>query len=289
MAQGFATESVTTDPELSTKLEHLGERLRQLGSVIVCYSGGLDSGFLLAVAHQQLGDKACGLTATGPALAPSELKEASAFAEQIGARLELVDALEMQQPGYQANGPDRCFHCKAALYASARTLQESEGFRHIANGTNLDDLGDYRPGLDAAKAAGIESPLLECGFTKADIRAAAQRLGLPIWDKPAAACLASRIPYGTAVTAQRLAQVAGFEAELRQLGFRGARVRHHESIARIEVQVGQLPLVVESPTREKLLEAGKRNGFVYVTVDIAGYRTGSHNEMLTKVRLPVMG
>jgi len=266
--------------EVPDKLRALREKVRDLGSVIVCFSGGLDSGLVLAVATEQLGERAIALTATGPALAPSELNDASQFAETLGARHVLRDAGELSRPGYVANGPDRCFHCKSALYATARELARELGVGAVANGTNLDDLGDYRPGLEAARDAGIVSPLLDVGMTKADVRKAAKALALPLWDKPAAACLASRLPYGTEVTPERLAQIAGFEAELRGLGFERLRVRHHGAIARIEVDVGAITKVTQSPWREQVLASGHAHGFAYVVLDLAGYRMGSHNEVL---------
>ncbi|HQF25198.1 MAG TPA: ATP-dependent sacrificial sulfur transferase LarE [Polyangiaceae bacterium] len=270
---------------IDKKLDALRERLRQLESVVVCYSGGLDSGFTLAVAHEQLGHHAVGLTAAGPALAPRERDDAIAFARQIGADHEMVDAGEIGVADYVANGPDRCFHCKSALYVAAERYRQQRGFRHVINGTNLDDLGDYRPGLEAAKRANIVSPLVDVGFTKSEVREAARLLGLRLWDKPAAACLASRIPYGTAVTSKRLSQIAGFEAELRDLGFRVVRVRHHDTIARIEVGEDELAAMADPTTRQRVHDAGKRYGFSYVTLNLGAYRVGSHNEVLDGRRL----
>ncbi len=268
------------------KLARLRERLREIGSLVVCYSGGLDSGLLLAVAREELGEaRVVGFTATGPALAPREREEAERLAARLGVRLELADAGEMDDPGYVANGPDRCFHCKTRMYVVAREICDRLGFAAVANGTNLDDLGDYRPGLDAAKEHGVVSPLLESGFRKDDVREAAHRLGLELWDKPASACLASRIPYGTAVTAERLAQVAGLEEALKALGFVRVRVRHHDTVARIEVDPGDIARMASSPIREAVVEAGKRVGFHYLTLDLVGYRVGSHNEVLDGRRL----
>jgi pyridinium-3,5-biscarboxylic acid mononucleotide sulfurtransferase len=270
------------------KLRALRERLRTLGSALVCFSGGLDSGLVLAIAREVLGDRTVALTATGPALAPAERDEASAFARQIGVRHVTVDAGEIDNPGYVANGPDRCFHCKSSLYVLAREMLERVGVDWIVNGTNVDDLGDFRPGLDAARKAGVISPLLDCGFSKADIREIARQIGLRLWDKPAAACLASRIPYGTEVTRERLAQVASFEQVLRDFGLRNVRVRHHDAIARIEVDVHDIPRIATSPLRESVVDAGKRCGYAYVTVDLGGYRMGSHNELLPGRRLPTI-
>ncbi|MCL2448640.1 MAG: ATP-dependent sacrificial sulfur transferase LarE, partial [Polyangiaceae bacterium] len=210
---------------LRPSLDALRAALRAMGSALVCYSGGVDSALVLAVAHEVLGSRAVGMTAVSPSLAPFEKEAAVAVAKQIGARHELVESNEIERPGYVANAPDRCFHCKTELYAIAEIKAGEWGLAHVLNGTNTDDLGDYRPGLDAAKNARVRSILVECGFGKDDVRRAAQLLGLAVWDKPASACLSSRIPYGTAVTRERLAQIGGLEAELRALGLRQVRVR----------------------------------------------------------------
>jgi uncharacterized protein len=220
------------------------------------------------------------MTAVSPSLAPSEKDDAARFAGVIGADHRLVESNEIERPGYVENGPDRCFHCKTELYDIAQLKAREWNLSAIANGTNTDDLGDYRPGLQAAKDAGVRSPLLEAGLSKSDVRAIARLLKLEVWDKPAAACLSSRIPYGTSVTRERLTQIAGFEAELKALGLRQVRVRWHEKIARIEVALDELEKLLAPGVRPAIVEAGKRHGFSYVTLDLAGYRTGSHNEVL---------
>lgn len=271
--------------------------VRQMGSVLVCYSGGIDSAFVLAVAHRELGDKAVGMTAVSPSLASFEREEAVSIAKLIGARHELVDSNEIEDEGYAKNDVDRCFHCKSELYRISAKKQAEWGIAHVVNGTNLDDLGDYRPGLEAAKSSGARSPLVEAQMTKADVRRLAQRLGLPIWDKPAAACLSSRLPYGTRVTRERLLQIGALEGEIHALGIRQARVRWHQvggtaegtresAMARIEV--GKDELEKAFAVRETITEAGKRLGFAYVTLDLAGYRTGSHNELLSGRSLRVV-
>ena len=275
-------------PELDQKLAALRARLRELGSVLVCYSGGVDSAFVLAIAHEVLGRSAVGMTTISPSLAPSEREDAERVAARIGADHRLVESHEIDDPSYQANGPDRCYHCKTELYRVAAKKRVEWGLAAILNGTNVDDLGDYRPGLDAAREAGVVSPLVELGFTKADVRAGSAAIGLPIWDKPAAACLSSRIPYGTSVTEERLARIAGFEAAIKALGFRQVRVRYHDDLARIEVELAELVRAAEAGTRDALVRAGKEHGFKYVTLDLAGYRMGSHNEVLVGKALRVV-
>jgi uncharacterized protein len=265
------------------KLQRLRALLRDLGSVLVCYSGGVDSAFVLAAAHDVLGPRAVGMTAVSPSLAPFEKEAAVAVAAQIGARHELVESHEIDRPGYVANASDRCFHCKSELYDIAAAKKDAWGLAHVLNGTNVDDLGDHRPGLDAARNAGVRSPLVELGFTKEDVRRGAQALGVTVWDKPASACLSSRIPYGTEVTRERLAQIGGLEAEMRRLGLRQVRVRWHEAgargaMARIEVARDELARAFE--VKDAIVEAGKRFGFAFVTLDLQGYRMGSHNEVL---------
>lgn len=285
----------TSDPQH----ERLRALLRTMESVLVCYSGGVDSALVLAVAHETLGDRAVGMTAVSPSLAPFEREAAIAIAAQIGARHELVNSREIERPGYVANAPDRCFHCKSELYDIASTKAREWTLDWVINGTNLDDLGDHRPGLEAAKRTGVRSVLVECGFHKEDVRRCARLVGLTIWDKPASACLSSRIPYGTTVTRERLAQIGGFEAELRALGLRQVRVRWHalrsasvadaapatnggetseRALARVEVGRSEIEHAFDQ--REAIVNAGKRFGFAYVTLDLQGYRTGSHNEVL---------
>lgn len=285
-------------------MDRLAGILREMGSVLVCYSGGIDSAFVLAVAHRVLGRERCiGMTAVSPSLAPFERAEAIAIAAQIGARHELVESHEIEEEGYARNDVDRCFHCKSELYRISAVKHREWGLAHVVNGTNLGDLGDYRPGLEAAKNAGARSPLVEAGFHKDDVRRLAAALGMTIWNKPAAACLSSRLPYGTRVTRERLGQIGALEAEIHALGIRQARVRWHAvggaagetktatkdtAMARIEVAKDELLHAFE--VRDAIVAAGQRLGFAYVTLDLAGYRTGSHNEVLTNAKrsLPVL-
>ena len=262
------------------QLDTLRGILRELGSVLVCYSGGIDSAFVLAVAHAELGERAIGMTAVSPSLSEGEKEDAARIAVKLGAAHRFVESHELERPGYVQNGPDRCFHCKSELYDIAEAKRREWQLAVVVNGTNRDDLGDYRPGLEAAKNAGARSPLVEAGMTKADVRAAAQSIGMDVWDKPAAACLSSRIPYGTSVTTERLAQIGGLEADLKALGFRQLRVRWHDQIARIEIALSELDLMLTPGIREATVAAGKQHGFQYVTLDLGGYRTGSHNEVL---------
>jgi pyridinium-3,5-biscarboxylic acid mononucleotide sulfurtransferase len=276
-------------------LEKLRGIFSEMRSVLVCYSGGVDSALVLKVATDVLGpERAIGLTAVSPSLAPYEKELAISVAKRISARHELVESHEIDDPEYQRNGPDRCFHCKSELYELSSRKQKEWNVEFVANGTNLDDLGDHRPGLEAAKRAGVRSVLVEAGFHKTDVRRVAELVGLSVWDKPASACLSSRIPYGTSVTRERLLQIAGLEAELRALGLRQLRVRWHAvsssgdaAIARIEVEKSELAKAFE--LRETISAAGRRYGFNYVTLDLEGYRVGSHNEVLVGRALRVVG
>lgn len=273
---------------IQDKLARLRARLAELGSVLVCYSGGVDSAFVLAVAHEVLGPRAIGMTAVSPSLPPREREEAMEIAQSIGADHRLVESREMDDPSYVANNPDRCFHCKSELYRIATEKRVEWGLGAILNGVNKDDLGDYRPGIEAAKNADVKSPLVELGFTKDDVRAGAEAMGLPVWNKPAAACLSSRIPYGTSVTRERLDQIGGFEASLKSLGFRQVRVRYHGELARIELSLEEITRATDATSRDAIVAAGKKHGFRYVTLDLGGYRMGSHNEVLVGKSLRVV-
>jgi len=282
--------------EQDPHLKRLFSALSEMGSVLVCYSGGVDSAFVLAAAHRVLGAGAVGMTAVSPSLPSFEREAAIDIARQIGARHELVASSEIEDDNYRKNDIDRCFHCKSELYRLSSKKKVDWSLQWVVNGTNLDDLGDYRPGLEAAKNAEVRSVLVECGFRKEDVRRGAELLGLPIWNKPASACLSSRIPYGTEVTRERLAQIDGLEGELHRLGLDQVRVRWHAlgstrdttpgAIARIEVDSRELMKAFEM--RDAIVEAGKRCGFRYVTLDLQGYRTGSHNEVLVGRSLRVV-
>ena len=262
------------------KLAALRRELGGYGSALVAYSGGVDSALVAAVALDVLGDRALAVTADSPSLARSELADAIALARQIGIRHETVQTTEMEREGYRANGPDRCYFCKDTLYVELSRLAEAQGFDAVVNGTNVDDLGDYRPGISAASEHGVRSPLVDAGLTKADVREAAREMGLPVWDKPAQACLSSRIPYGTPVSVEALTRIGAAEAALRELGLGQLRVRHHGRVARIEVPPEQIAALVESETRARITAAIRAAGYTYVTVDLDGFRSGSMNETL---------
>jgi uncharacterized protein len=267
---------------LTQKHERLRALFEEMGSVLVAYSGGLDSAFVLAVAREVLGDRAVALTAVSPSLPEREKQDAVRIAQLLGARHELVHSSEIHNPSYASNPSDRCFHCKSELYSITTRMRAELGAAVVVNGTNLDDLGDYRPGLEAARQAGVRSPLVEAQLHKHEVRALAQERGLDFWDKPAAACLSSRIPYGTSVTPERLSQIEQLEDALHALGLRQVRVRYHQEVARIEVAQGELAGAFEQ--RDAIVAAGKTAGFTFVTLDLAGYKTGSLNQLLRVVK-----
>ena len=267
-------------PSLDDKITQLRDLLAGLDHVVVCFSGGVDSGYLLAEAVGTLGDRATALTAVSPSLAPEERADASRLAAQIGARHVLVDTYELDDARYAANPVNRCYFCKTEVYSRAVVEAGRLGTTHVFDGFNVDDRGDHRPGRQAAREQRVRSPLDELGFTKTDIREAARRLGLPVWDKPALACLSSRFPYGVAITPERLARVATCERALRDLGFRVCRVRFHDTMARIEVEPEEIPRLQTPEVRATVLRQFRDAGFDAITVDPRGYRTGSLNERL---------
>lgn len=268
--------------ELEQKVAGLRGLLKEMDQAVVCFSGGVDSSYLLAEAVGVLGEKAVALTAVSPSLAPEEGADAKNLAQQIGARHLLIDTYELDDPRYASNPVNRCYFCKTELYGKAIIEATGLGIPNVLDGFNVDDRGDHRPGRKAARERGVRSPLDELGFTKADIRAAARRLDLPVWDKPALACLSSRFPYGTEITTEKLTQVHRCERVLKDLGFRVYRVRYHDTLARIEVAPEELERLMAPDVRGEILRRFKETGFSYVSVDMQGYRMGSLNETLAE-------
>jgi pyridinium-3,5-biscarboxylic acid mononucleotide sulfurtransferase len=277
-----ATSAPPADPgaEMLAKEARLLARLAGLGSAIVAYSGGVDSAYLLWAAHRALGPRALGVIGRSDTFARSEMAGALAEAGRIGVAVRVVGTAELEDPRFRDNPPDRCYHCKSELFSKLEALARSEGCDAVLDGTNADDLRDYRPGRRAGEERGILSPLAEAGLGKSEIRALAQQAGLTAWDKPAMPCLSSRFPYGMRITAEKLHQVEEAEAWLRGRGFRECRVRHHDRIARVEVPPEDVPRLAEEPARSQVVAALKALGFAYVALDLAGFRSGSLNEVL---------
>ena len=267
------------DPTLAwpARLERLRETLASLGTVVVAYSGGVDSSLVLRVAHEVLGARALGVIGRSDSYAARELELALEQAAAFGARVEVVTTGELADPNFRSNPTQRCYHCKSELYRQLATVAGRVGARAILDGTIADDLADFRPGRRAADEKGVRSPLAELGFTKADVRAAAAHLGLAAHDKPASPCLASRIPYGVEITRENLSMVERGEALLRSLGFTEMRLRHHGDTARIEVPLAEIARLTEPATRARVVEGLKALGYRYVTLDLEGFRSGSLN------------
>lgn len=266
--------------DLSSKQAALDAHLRSLGRLLVAYSGGTDSAFLAWAAHRVLGDQMLAVIADSPSLARTQLADALAFAQEHSIPVEVLPTDEMERPEYVRNDSKRCFFCKDELFKAIEAFRDQRGFAAIAYGINLDDRSDYRPGQQAAQQHGVAAPLLESGLRKQEIRDLARAAGLRIWDKPASACLASRIEYGRPVTAEALRQVEEGEEALRKLGFRQFRVRHHGEIVRIEIAPAELPRALTPEMAAEFTRIFKALGFTFVTLDLEGFRSGSMNALL---------
>ena len=265
---------------IETKLKQLEKILGDMGTVLIAYSGGVDSTFLAVTAHEVLGKNSLAVFAASPVAPPMEKEEAETLARQVGLRFRIIESNEMNNADFVSNPPERCYYCKRELFSELKPIALAEGLKWVADGTNADDLSDFRPGRKASAEAGIRSPLLEAGLTKAEIRQLSRAKGLPTWDRPASPCLASRIPYGIPVTAETLNKIARGEQYLHSLGFRQLRLRHHGDIARIEVDTGDIAKVINADIRREIVEHLKALGYKYVALDLTGYRTGSLNEVL---------
>ncbi len=270
----------TVAPQLEAKLARLKSILAATGGCAVAFSGGVDSSLLLAVAREVLRERCLAVIATSSTYSRREYREAVAFAEDRGIPLATISSEELEIPGFRDNPPDRCYHCKTELFSRIAALAAERGLRSVADGSNSDDLGDYRPGMRAARELGVISPLQEAGLGKEEIRALSRRYALPTAEKPAMACLASRFPYGSTITREKLGQVEAMEEHLRELGFSGFRARHHGDLVRLEVPAAQLPALLGEEVRQSCLLKARELGFTYTTVDLEGYRTGSMNEAL---------
>ena len=267
--------------ELALKFEQLLGLIKAMGRVIVAFSGGVDSTLVLKVALEALGtENVLAATGVSPSLPQREVQSVKDLAATLAAPLELIQTSEMDSPDYTSNPSNRCYFCKTELYSKLSDLAASKNYHAVLNGLNLDDTGDHRPGMRAGKEWNIRSPLLDAKLSKADVRALAQKLNLPNWEKPALACLSSRIPYGTPVTINSLSQIEQAENLLRDAGFSNVRVRHHTNLARIEVDAKDLPRLLQEPLRSEVIKRFKSLGYTYVTMDLQGFRSGSGNDVL---------
>ena len=272
-------EFSSLEPQLQAKLADCQEHLRTLGRIVVAYSGGVDSTLLLALAVRALGsDNVLAAVGISPSLPDRELQDGRVLAEQIGAQLVEIPTAELDDPNYAANPERRCFYCKSELFTLLKQAADERGFDVVASGANFDDTGDFRPGLDAGAKLGVVNPLMDARLTKSEIRTISKAIGLATWDKPAMACLASRIPYGQGVSSEKLARIEQAEYVLKDLGFVQCRVRDHDTIARIEVPAADIPRAAE--LRDTLTTKFKALGYAYVTLDLQGFRSGSMNETI---------
>lgn len=264
------------------KLYILQNILKDMESVVVAFSGGVDSTFLLKVAKDTLKDNVLAVTASSSTFPEREMKEAIAFAKDINVRHMVIRSEELEIDGFSSNPKDRCYYCKKELFSKMQSIARENGFKFVVDGANSDDTGDYRPGMRASRELGVRSPLLEAGFTKKDIRILSKEMGLPTWDKPSFACLSSRVPYGQEITKEKLNMIEMAEQYLLDMGFKQVRVRHHGDIARIEVSPEEREKFFDCDVMDKVALKLKEIGFSYAALDLLGYRTGSMNEVIDK-------